>query len=264
MSQLEVLILRLEAPLLSFGGVAIDERRPTEDYPAASMLTGLLANALGWHHRDWRLLDRLQARLRFAARRDRAGTRLDDFHTVDLGQDFMLRGWTTRGKVEGRKGASGKGTHIRDRRYWADVAYTVALCLDPAEEAPTVDALAEAVQRPERPLFLGRKTCLPSRPLVDSAAKSTVRAPSLLDALRRVPRWTRACSPPGVRSRRVHAPVPETMRAWWPEDEPAGESHVERLVPVRDRRDWRNQVHMGRRFMAEGDLRLVGEGGGDV
>ena len=41
------LVLHLEAPLLAFGGVAIDQIGIIRDFPAASMLTGLLANALG-------------------------------------------------------------------------------------------------------------------------------------------------------------------------------------------------------------------------
>lgn len=243
-SEIDVLILRLEATLLSFGGVAVDERRPSDEYPSRSLLVGLLANALGWNHGDFEKLDRLQARLRHAARRDRRGTRLDDYHTVDLGQDFMRQGWTTRGRVEGRGGGSATGTHIRDRRYWADAAYTVALALDPADESPTLDDLAAAVMHPERPLFLGRKTCLPSRPLVAEGELHRLRAPSLVDALARVPRWTRGEESP-------------TLRAWWTDGDPAGPARAERTFPARDHRDWRNQVHVGRRFLVEGELTLV-------
>ena len=42
------LILNLESPLMSFGGETIDNHGVTRRFPAASMLTGLLANALGW------------------------------------------------------------------------------------------------------------------------------------------------------------------------------------------------------------------------
>jgi CRISPR system Cascade subunit CasD len=67
------LILRLQAPLLAFGGVAIDHVGVTRDYPALSMLTGLLANALGWERTEWKRHQVLQDRLIFAARRDRRG-----------------------------------------------------------------------------------------------------------------------------------------------------------------------------------------------
>ena len=61
------LLLRLEAPLMSFGTTAVDHRRPVQAWPAVSMLTGLLANALGWERSDNVALDRLQARIRWAA-----------------------------------------------------------------------------------------------------------------------------------------------------------------------------------------------------
>ena len=67
------LVLRLEAPLLAFGGVAIDQIGPTRDFPSASLLTGLLANALGWRRTEAAAHQRLQDRLIFAARLDRAG-----------------------------------------------------------------------------------------------------------------------------------------------------------------------------------------------
>ena len=46
------LILRLEAPLIAFGGVAIDHIGVIRDFPALSMLTGLFANALGFRGRE--------------------------------------------------------------------------------------------------------------------------------------------------------------------------------------------------------------------
>ena len=63
--------MRLEAPLVSFGGVAIDHIGVTRDFPAASMLTGMIANALGWDRTDWRKHQALQDHLVFASRIDR-------------------------------------------------------------------------------------------------------------------------------------------------------------------------------------------------
>jgi CRISPR-associated Cas5-like protein len=78
--------MRLEGPLLAFGGVAIDQVGITRDFPAASMLTGLLANALGWERPQWQAHQALQDRLIFAARRDREDpteTESDYFTAVD-------------------------------------------------------------------------------------------------------------------------------------------------------------------------------------
>ena len=239
-AQVEVLLLRFDAPLMSFGGVVVDERGPTLPFPTTSLLTGLIANALGWEHRHAERLEGLQRRLRHAARRDRRGEALEDYQTVDLGQEFLARGWTTWHAPESRGGGPAKtGTHIRHRHYWADAVYTVALTLDPAAEAPTLEEVAAALDEPERPLFLGRKPCLPSRPLL--LAPQRVRAASLRAAL--------AAAPPDPRAR----PEGGYFDAWWPEDdgEAPGEREARRL-PVYDRRDWANQVHTGRRFVWAG------------
>ncbi len=223
---MRVLILRLEGPLMSFGDVAIDEIRPSRRLPARSMLTGLLANALGYEHRDVDALDRLQERLRFAARLDREGQGLADFQTAELGQHDPL--WTTRGVPAERAGgaASYSGPALRYRHYRADAAVTIALTLVPAEEAPDLDVLEAALRRPERPLFIGRKGCPPSRPIVDRA----VAAESLVAALDHVAPFR-----PGRTSTDL---LIET------EDQP-GEPDPQRLIAVADRRDWRLGLHVG-------------------
>ena len=42
------LILRLDAPLVSFGGEAIDHYGVIRPFPAKSMIAGLIGNALGF------------------------------------------------------------------------------------------------------------------------------------------------------------------------------------------------------------------------
>ena len=147
---------------MSFGTTAVDHRRPVQPWPAASMLTGLLANALGWDRSETTQLDRLQARLRWAARIDRPGQALNDFQTAQLAKTD--KGWTTRGVVEERGGGadSYNSPHLRSRDYRADASVVVALRLDPAEEPPTLETIARALDHPARPLFLGRKGCLPA------------------------------------------------------------------------------------------------------
>ncbi|MBL8350317.1 MAG: type I-E CRISPR-associated protein Cas5/CasD [Burkholderiaceae bacterium] len=160
------LLLRLEAPMLSLGSPAVDQRRPVQRWPAASLLTGLLGNALGCRRDRPAALDRLQERLRWAARIDRAGHPFTDFQTAQLHADES--GWTTRGTVETRAGGANTydAPHIRWRNYRADASLAVALRLDPTDEAPTLDDLAAALQHPARPLFIGRKNCLPSQRLL--------------------------------------------------------------------------------------------------
>lgn len=232
---MDTLILRFDAPLLSFGGAVVDNIGVTRRFPARSMLTGLLANALGWDHGDGDRLGALQERVRYAVRCDRAGRELVDFQTVDLGQDFLDgTGWTTRGAVEERKGGEARvGTHIRERHFIADAVYTVALRLVPADEEPTLAALHDALVEPERPLFLGRKCCLPSGPLVVGRVETT----SLRAALEAAP---------------VLRSEGGRLAAWWPADEEGGAES--RVVTVTDERDWWNQIHVGRRSLRQGWL----------
>lgn len=160
------LVLTLEAPLMAFGDEIVDAYGKVRDFPGASNLAGLFANALGWTRGQRAAHQRLQDRLLYAVRLDRAGRQLRDFQTAKLGAND--RGWTTRGTFEGRAGgaATYESPHIRYRDLIADAALTVAVALTPAEEAPTLDDLAAALGAPARPLFLGRKPCLPARPLL--------------------------------------------------------------------------------------------------
>jgi CRISPR system Cascade subunit CasD len=173
------LLLRLEGPLMSFGSLAVDQHRPVQRWPATSMLTGLLANALGWRRTDHDQLQRLQARLLWAARLDRPGVPLTDYQTAELRADER-RGWTTRGVFEER---SFNGTHQIWRDYRADASVAMACGLDEADEAPTVQALAVAIDQPHRPLFLGRKSCAPSTRLLVGLAN----APDAVNALDELP-----------------------------------------------------------------------------
>jgi CRISPR system Cascade subunit CasD len=232
----EALILRFDAPLMSFGAVRVDNLGPTMEFPGRSMIAGLLGNALGYDRREAARLDRLQARLKYAARCDRPGVALDDFQTVDITLPFMREpGWTTRGAPEARGG--GKETlenlHIRRRTNLADAVYTVAVALDPADESPDLGALEAALREPERPLFIGRKPCLPAAPLLVGRRQ----AGSLLEALRSAPRAA------GGRSR------PGPLRAWFEEGETV--ERPLRAIPVTDERDWANDIVVGRRIVLE-------------
>lgn len=235
---MDVLLLRLDAPLMSFGGTVVDQINTTRDFPGRAMLAGLLGNALGYDHREAERLDALQSRVRWAAREDQPGRPFLDYQTVNLTAPFMLEGWTTRGAPEGRKGGD-NATAIRYRHYLADAVYVVAVSLLPGD-GPDLGALDRAVQRPARPLFLGRKCCLPSTPL----RYGRVETDRLRDALVHpsVPRIVRQ----GLR-RGDEAPAPR-VRAWWPVDEG---TEVGRTLAFTDDMDWVNQLHVGRRYVQE-------------
>ena len=236
------LVLRLEAPLVAFGGVTIDQVGVTRDFPAASMMTGLLANALGLRRTQWQQHQALQDRLVFAARRERASPTgpLTDTQNARLAK--ADKGWTTRGTPEGRDGASYGAPHRRWRDYHADACVIVALRLAPADQGPDLDALAAALDRPARPLFIGRKPCLPSAPL---RHRDMVTAPTAHAALERIPLdrmpAERDASPP--------------LRATWPlGDGPSSGDRVLRVLDLADLRNWRTGLHGGTRKVVEGHV----------
>jgi CRISPR system Cascade subunit CasD len=236
---MEALILRLDAPWMSFGGVIVDHHNVSDRFPGLSLFAGLLANALGWTHAEGEKIGKLQDRLVVASRWDVAPEAVVDYHTVDLGQPKMCEpGWTTRGKPEHREGGPDArfGTHQRYRHYWANGVLTATLALV-NDDCPSLADLEVALRQPARPLFLGRKTCLPSSPIL--IGRST--GENVLTVLQAVPRF--ACA---VR------PMNEAMPARWPAD--IGSPREEQIRPVYDQRDWRNQWHAGSRMVAEGRI----------
>ena len=223
--------LRLHAPLAAFGGEAIDARGVIRDFPARSMLTGLLANALGWTRGMRAEHQALQDRIVFGAlwEQEMALGRLTDYQTARIRKDD--RAWTTRGTPAGRAGgaATYAGSHQRRRDYHADLRLSVVLRLDPEDSPPALDEFADALVRPARPLFIGRKACLPSAPIFSG--------------------WTEA---PDVRAALSGiAPAGATgLRAFWPASEVA--EGADRITHVTDERNYATGLHGGARRVCEG------------
>lgn len=219
-------ILRLEAPMVSFGAPIVSEEGLIQPFPALSTITGLLANALGYDRREPERHERLQKSIQYAVREDQRSQKIVDYQTVDLGSSHMLAygrkkdsvAWTTWGHLDQRAGSgSSKGTAQRNREYWADAHYTVALYV----EGMPVSQVENALNRPERPLFVGRKACPPSSRIF----QMTVEADSPKEALQ-----NEATFPDGF----------EQGRLWY--EHPDGN-------PFTDLRDWSNQIHVGERFI---------------
>lgn len=253
---IDILILRLQAPMMSFGGPMIDQVGPTAHFPGLAALTGLLGNALGWTHGDAACLDRLQSRLRpLCLELPGEAENLTDYQTVDLGQAFMNgTGWTTRGRREDKgSGAATRETHIRLRDYRVDTTIMVLLHLTDAQTVPTVHDLLAALHRPARPLFIGRKNCLPS----DFIGIRVMQAENLFQAARSFLAGGVTMQPhqPAGEPLPLSAPV----RAEWPAGEMGEEDTRGIAVSLVDRRDWRNQVHGGERLVRRGHISPAGD-----
>ncbi|WP_371174568.1 type I-E CRISPR-associated protein Cas5/CasD [Buchananella felis] len=132
------LLLHLAGPLQSWGVKSRFAVRGTELAPTKSGIIGLLAAALGRRRTD-PLEDLL--RLRFGVRIDQPGRVIRDFHTA-----------------HDRKG---QAMPISDRYYLSDAVFLAGI----EGDAELLHGLDEAVRNPRFPLYLGRRSCPPSRPI---------------------------------------------------------------------------------------------------
>lgn len=150
------LLMRLEGPMQAWG--TQDSRfviRRTAEAPTKSGVIGMLCAALGVSRaeasEEW--LPRLSA-LDMGVRLDRSGIRWWDYHTVGAGMQM---------RIAESDGKTKPGAMLTRREYLCDASFLVALRGKPA----LVEELAAALQQPRWPLYLGRKTCPPSRPILE-------------------------------------------------------------------------------------------------
>lgn len=228
---------QFRAPLAAFGSEVIDARGIIRAYPAQSMLTGLFANALGWTRSMREEHQALQNRVIYGVLYDTESMAqcMTDYQTAQLSQSD--KAWTTRGVWMGRDGGpqSYAGSHQRKRDYHVDMHMLGVMRLDPEDEAPSLSDLADSLVCPARPLFIGRKPCLPSAPIFNG----WVEAPNIRAALHEL---SSGDSP---------------RNAFWPASE--GVEGADRVTYITDERNWLTGLHGGARRVCEGRLDVPGE-----
>lgn len=142
------LFLRLEGPLQAWGERARWSVRDTSTEPTKSGVVGLLGCALGIAQ-DADLLQ-LSKSVRMGVRCDRQGTFLTDFHT-------------TIGGVLSAEGKIKDETVLSYRSYLCDASFLIALQSMPDQ----IKKIADAVQHPVWPCYLGRRSCVPTVPIYE-------------------------------------------------------------------------------------------------
>ena len=179
------LALYLRAPLQSWGASSKFGDRGTFDAPTRSGLTGLLAAACGVdkndeaRDRDW--LARA-ARLSFEVVGFKRGDRMTDYHTVgaryDKDDPWQKRMIPTKAE-DGKPKDNATVTH---RDYLADSVFGAVLSGDDA----LVAEMAAALENPVWGVWLGRKSCIPTEPVLTGVFESAESArAALADRLRR-------------------------------------------------------------------------------
>lgn len=138
---MSTLVLRLAGPLQSWGSESRFVRRTTQSAPTKSGIIGLLAAAQGRRRADE--IEDLVG-LSLAVRIDQEGQVLRDFHTAHNPK---------------RPNAN---IPLSERYYLNDAVFTAYLGGPPT----LIDGLASAIVDPAFPLALGRRSCVPTPPLL--------------------------------------------------------------------------------------------------
>ncbi|WP_040797735.1 type I-E CRISPR-associated protein Cas5/CasD [Nocardia higoensis] len=172
-----VLLLRLAAPLQSWGVASRFARRETQQYPSKSGILGLIAAAQGKRRTD-PIEDALQG-LAFGVRVDQPGRLVRDFQvalSIDKTRNFPLS----------------------QRYYLADAVFLAAI----EGDRGLLEGIQDALRRPAFPLYLGRRSCPAAEPLIIAAPIEDPLENALRDAEWQAAKWYRRSQ-----YRRVRLPI---------------------------------------------------------
>lgn len=131
------LLLKLAGPLQAWGVESKFDERRTLNFPTKSGVIGMVAAALGRSREE--SVDDLN-KLKFGVRVDHEGELLQDYHT-----------------------AKGKNMYVTKRYYLVDAIFLVGLESDDRDYLVQIEM---ALKTPAFPLYLGRRSCVPTQPLV--------------------------------------------------------------------------------------------------
>ena len=173
------LALYLRAPLQSWGAASKFGDRGTIDVPTRSGLLGLIAAACGIDKndeaRDREWLARA-AKLKMTVVAFRRGDRMTDYHTVGARYD-KDDPWERRMIPVTAEGKP-RGTDLTNRDYLADSIFGAVLAGDDA----LVGEMSEGLADPVWGVWLGRKSCVPTEPILVGVFDSDEAARKALDA----------------------------------------------------------------------------------
>ena len=133
---MSTLLLRLAGPMQSWGTDSKFDVRRTGREPSKSGVIGLVAAALGIARQDRQALQTLNG-LRFGVRVDREGALLRDYHIARTAKDVA---------------------YVTHRYYLSDAEFVAGL---ESDDRALLARIAQALQAPAFPLYLGRRSCPP-------------------------------------------------------------------------------------------------------
>lgn len=173
MTNIPILILRLTGPMQSWGISSRWNFRDTSTEPTKSGIIGLLACALGYKKADLKIETELDKNLKVGLRIDRPGIVTTDFHTVS-GIHTIATG---KSKVH---------TELSYRSYIEDASFLIVM----TGPLTLLKKIESALKNPKWPIYLGRKSCIPTQPVLEILSHEYS---SLKEALKTIP-WNKLTS----------------------------------------------------------------------
>lgn len=146
----------------SWGSESMYDNRETDSMPTKSGVIGIIAAALGMKRNE--SLEELQS-LGFGVRIDLQGIKLNDFQITEMGEKL--------------------NSNLSNRAYLSDAIFLVGL---ESANKEFLKKIEDALKYPKYSVFLGRRSCPPTQPLVLGIRNSELY-PSLLDENWLVPEW---------------------------------------------------------------------------
>lgn len=148
-----LLVLRLEGVLQSWGEGTKWDARDSASMPTKSGIVGLLACAMGLEREDPDIAA-LSDSISVTVRADRRGKKIEDFQTIT---GNPLR------NAEGKPRSGNNNTVISKRTYLQDASFLVVIATSQAWH----DRVVMALKNPKWSVCLGRRSCVPSRPVLE-------------------------------------------------------------------------------------------------
>ena len=185
--------LFFDAPMVSFGVDSKFDQRDTLTFPSRSVVTGLIAAAMGIPRGDSvRLAELAELAVVSIVFPNAPGSIEEDYHTIGGGYPDSLKKQFSPSSAEGKS----RGT-VETHRYYLTGSRSAAIVSGKSEQ---IARIASAMRDPVWGGWIGRKCCIPATPVFQGVFQTEDEALKQLRTLAGLddgekPRVFRECSP---------------------------------------------------------------------